>query len=156
MRTPLHIETFMFFKQTLAVAALAISASTSHAWTLVYANDAAGNVTAGSLQSLRTALNNGASLKVLVTNPVVHVWQVPCSHVSMRLDSTQAVVCLSSTQLRVDGSIGAQFGNPSNPPSSANYSINTLGQYVQVNFQVGSNSIINKTSDNFPMQWYVE
>lgn len=156
MHTPLHKETIMFLKETLAIAALTLATSASHAWTLVYANDASGNVTAGSLQTLRTALNNGSDLKVVVTAPNVNMWSVKCAFTSVTLDATQGVVCLSDAGLGVDISMGSNFAGTSNPPRSVHFAINTRGQYAQAEVNKGTGALASKTINNYAMQWFVD
>ncbi|BDE72036.1 hypothetical protein HQS1_31600 [Delftia lacustris] len=155
MRAHLHPETIMFIKQTIAIAALALSAGTSHAWSLVYANDASGATTAGSLQALRAAANGGSSVKVLVLT-AGHTWQVPCAHVSVRNDSTQAVICTKGSEFHIDVTPGAQFGQVPNPTKFAFFAANTLGQYAQVDMQVSNGSVVSRNTINAQMQWYVE
>ncbi|MCG3784629.1 hypothetical protein [Delftia acidovorans] len=146
----------MLIKKALAVVALTLSAGASHAWTLVYANDAAGNASAGSLQSLRTAVNNGANVKVLVTQPNVHTWGVKCTHTSVKMDATQAVVCLSDVGLIVDIGMGSQFAAVANPPQSMHFIINTSGQYAQANVNIGTGALVARSTLNYPMQWFVD
>lgn len=156
MPFPLHVETIMHLGKALAVAAVTLSAAASHAWTLVYANDASGNTTAGSLQSLRTAVNNGASVKVVVTAPGTHNWSVLCNQVAVKFDASQGVICVSGMQLLIDNSMGANFAAVANPPQSADFTINTQGQYSQSNVRISDGVLVSKTLVYHPMQWFVD
>lgn len=146
----------MVFKKSLAAAVLTLATGVTHAWTLVYANDVGGNVTAGSLQTLRTALNSGSNLKVLVTVPNVNVWAVKCAFTSVTLDATQGVVCLSDAGLGVDISMGSNFAGTSNPPRSVHFALNTRGQYAQAEVNIGTGALASKTINNYAMQWFVD
>ncbi len=146
----------MLIKQIISAAAITLFAGTSYAWNLVYSHDASGNQTGGSIQTLRTALNNGSNVKVLVVVPNVHPWTVPCSHVSIKHDASQAVVCLSGVGLGIDIRMGAQFAAVVNPPNSVHYAINTQGQYVETNISHVNGSVLNRTVVNHQMQWYVD
>lgn len=148
----------MLFRKVLAFTALALAAGTSQAWTLVYATDANGNISGGSLQSLRTAVDNGASVKVLVTAPngnTQHTWGVFCTNTSMKLDTSQAVVCASHDDLAMNIALGDQFGTVGNPPFSAHFLINTSGQYVEANSKL-ANGETTLYKYIFPMRWYVD
>lgn len=146
----------MMIKQSLAVAALTLSAGASHAWTLVYANDAAGNATAGSLQSLRTAVTNGASVKVVSDDVGKHAWSVQCAVAAVKYDTSQAVVCANNPVLAADNVIGAQFSNVLSPPQSVSTMINTRGQFSQAMVRLSDGALIGKTLVNAPMQWFVD
>lgn len=100
----------MMFKQALAVVTLTLSVGASHAWTLAYAHDTNGSATAGSLQGLRNAGSNGASVKVVAMLPADQDFQLPCAPVSMHMGATQEVVCIGSMDLRTYGEINAQLG----------------------------------------------
>lgn len=156
MRAHLHTETIMLVNRTLAVAAIALSAGASHAWTLVYANDAAGNATAGSLQSLRTAVTNGASVKVVSDDAGKHAWSVQCAVAAVKYDASQAVVCANNPVLAADNSIGAQFSNVYSPPQTVSNMLNTRGQFSQAIVRLSDGSLIGKTLVNVPMQWFVD
>jgi hypothetical protein len=156
MQTPLHIETIMTLKKTLALAALTLAAGTSHAWNLIYSNDANGATTAGSLQALRTAAINGASIKVVVFDAGAQHWHIPCAQVSVKYDSSQSIVCLGNVDLLIDNTAGAQFGAVLSPPRSANFAANTLGQYAQADIQKSNGAILSRTTRNYPMSWYVD
>lgn len=146
----------MNIRKSLILTALTISAGTSHAWTLAYANDANGNVTAGSLQTLRTALDQGASLKVLIDSPGVHIWHMRCTHISQRTDAGQVVSCYSHMAMRINGTPGAAFGTILDASNSSTLFANTLGQYAQVRIHVGTNAVVDKSVNNYSMRWYVE
>ncbi|WP_126961946.1 hypothetical protein [Xanthomonas arboricola] len=135
---------------------LVLVAGNSKAWTLVYETDANGNVVSGSLRSLRTAVDAGASVKVLVPAPNIHVWTVQCTHTSLRLDASQAVVCMGETDLVVDVTVGSQFAVVSSPLQSHHYLLNTLGQYALAAVNIKTGDLISNTSTIRPMRWYVE
>lgn len=146
----------MNIKKSLILAALTISAGTSHAWNLVYAHDASGNPTGGSLQTLRTALNNGSNLRVLVIVPNVHTWSLNCHQFSIKHDASQAVVCQNDQGLAGNINLGAHFGAPPNPTSSAHFILNTLGQYSATSISRANGSVIQSSVSNHQMQWYVD
>ncbi|WP_267108372.1 hypothetical protein [Xanthomonas sacchari] len=146
----------MILKNVFAAVALGILSFNAQASTLVYATDANGSVVSGSLQTLRTALNSGANVKVLVTAPNDHVWAVPCTNTSVKLDASQAVVCVSNQGLGMNISMGSQFGGVSNPPQSVHFLLNTSGQYVQANIDMGSGTLVSRSAYVFAMQWYVD
>lgn len=156
MLSPLHMETHMMIKKVLAVATLTLSAGASNAWTLVYAHDASGAATSGSIQTLRNAINNGASVKVIIQRPTVHNWSVNCTNVSVRNDASQAVVCIGMWPLIVNTYIGAQFSNIITPAQTAHFTINTLGQYAQADVKIGDGSILNNSMNTYPMLWFVD
>lgn len=145
----------MTLRNFLTCAALTLVAGASQAWTLAYSHDATGAATSGSLETLRNAANNGASVKVLVSFPGVHTFQVPCANVSVRDDASLAVVC-SNTTLRTDGTPGVAFGMPVSPPQSAHFVINTLGQYSHSTVRIGDGGLTSYTKFNQPMRWYIE
>ncbi|UYC10268.1 hypothetical protein [Xanthomonas sp. CFBP 8445] len=148
----------MIKRKALVFMALALAAGSSQAWTLVYATDANGNVSAGSLQSLRTAVDNGADLKVLVTAPnqnTQHTWGVLCTNTSMKLDSSQALVCVGHDDYAINIGMGSQFGEPSNPPFSAHFLINTSGEYAEAYMRLGSGELISKSKYVYAMRWFV-
>ncbi|WP_155393082.1 hypothetical protein [Xanthomonas albilineans] len=146
----------MIKSKVLVFMALAFVAGSSQAWTLVYATDANGNVSAGSLQLLRTAVDNGSDVKVLVTAQTTpHTWGVICTNTSMKLDSSQALVCVSHDDYAMNISMGSQFGEPSNPPFSAHFLINTSGQYAEADMRLGTGEVISKNKYIYPMRWYV-
>ncbi|MFC6842155.1 hypothetical protein [Xanthomonas theicola] len=146
----------MTLRKALLFTALMLSAGTSQAWTMVYATDANGNVSEGSLQSLRVAVNNGASVKVLVTGANIHVWGVPCTYTSVKLDASQAVVCVSNQGLGMEIAMGSNFGAVSNLAQSVHYVINTSGQYAQANLNIGTGQLVSRSVLIHAMQWYVE
>lgn len=150
------METIMLFKQTLALTAFFLSAGASHAWTLVYANDAAGNVTAGSLQSLRTAVINGSSVRVVSDVPGKHAWSVPCAQLAVKYDASQAVVCSGGSGLASDNSMGAQFSNVYSPPQIVHIMLNSQGQYSQALVRISDGVVASKTLVYHPMQWFVQ
>lgn len=146
----------MLIKKSLAILALTLSAGASHAWTLVYANDAAGNVTAGSLQSLRTAAINGSSVRVVSDVPGKHAWSVTCTQVAVKYDASQGVVCFGASGLAADNSMGAQFSNVYSPPQIVHIMLNSQGQYSQAMIRTGDGALASKTLVYHPMQWFVE
>src|SRR3989442_965368 len=123
----------MPIKQIISAATIIFFAGTSYAWNLVYAHDASGNATAGSLQTLRTAVSNGSSVKVAVNYKNTHTWAFNCTHVSLRQEASQGVVCLSGTGLGIDITPGPTFAAVVTPPNSVHYAVNTLGQFVETN-----------------------
>ncbi|UKE79343.1 hypothetical protein [Xanthomonas graminis] len=145
----------MVLRKLFIFAALFVAAGNLRAATLVYATGASGNVSAGSLQTLREALNNGASVKVLVTAPNDHVWAVPCTNTSVKLTS-QAVVCVSNMGLGINIAMGAQFGSVSSPPQTVHFIINTSGQYVQNTVDIGTGQAYSHATFVYAMQWYVD
>lgn len=146
----------MSFEKIIVAAAITMCAGTSHAWNIVYAHDGNGNATIGSLQALRAAAKNGASVKVVVENPGIQYWNAPCAQVSVRDDATQAVVCLGNVDLLVDLNQGPQFGVVLAPPKSANFAANTNGQYGQTDVQINNGAILSQTTRRYTMNWYVE
>jgi len=151
----LHIETTMIIKHAIAIAALALATGGANAWTLVYANDAAGNVTAGSLQSLRTAVLNGSSVRVVSDVPGKHAWSVPCFQMAVKYDA-QGVVCFGGSPLASDNSMGAQFSNVYSPPQIVHIMLNTQGQYSQALVRISDGVLASKTLVYHPMQWFVQ
>ncbi|MDY4340174.1 MULTISPECIES: hypothetical protein [Xanthomonas] len=148
----------MIMLKTFVFTVLALAAGSSQAWTMVYATDANGNVSAGSLQTLRTAVDNGADVKVLVTAPTqnpYHTWGVLCTNTSMKLDSSQAVVCVGHDDYAMNIAMGSQFGEPSNPPFSAHFLINTSGEYAEADMRLGSGDVVAKSKYVYAMRWYV-
>lgn len=156
MQPPLHMETIMILKKALALAILTLSAGASHAWTLVYTNDPSGAATSGSIQTLRNAINSGAAVKVLIHRPTAHNWLVNCTNISVRNDTSQAVVCVGNWPLESQLGIGAQFGAATTPAQAAHFVINTLGQYSQTNVRLGDGGIVSSTIVNHQMSWFVE
>ncbi|MCB4787025.1 hypothetical protein LGR64_12120 [Delftia sp. Lp-1] len=146
----------MLIKRSLCISAIAFLASNSYAWNLIYSNDANGATTAGSLQALRTAAINGASIKVVVFDAGAQHWHAPCAQVSVKYDSTQSIVCLGNVDLLIDNTAGAQFGAVLSPPRSANFAANTLGQYAQADIQKSNGAILSRTTRSYPMSWYVD
>ncbi len=146
----------MKLRNILMTSVTLLFATQSFAWNLVYSHDANGTGTFGSLQALRTAVNNGASVKVLVVPPSVHTWQVSCSEVSVRTDTSQSVACIANSMLSFDLTAGAQFGAVPSPNYSQHFAMNTLGQYAQANVQNGSGTLLSRSTQNFAMQWYVD
>ncbi|MFG0640208.1 MULTISPECIES: hypothetical protein [Delftia] len=146
----------MLIKKCISAAAMILVASTSHAWNLIYAHDVNGNATVGSLQALRTAAKNGASVKIVTHEPGVHFWNAPCAQVSVRDDSTQAVVCLGHVDFLVNLNQGPQFGVPLQPPHGANFAANTTGQYAQVDIQTGNGAVLAQKVFRGAISWYVD
>jgi hypothetical protein len=145
----------MHFKKSIVVAALSLAANSAHAWTLAYAHDANGSQTSGSLEVLSTAANNGASVKVIISIPGSHTLHIPCEILSVREDSTSAVVCTNST-LRSSGLPGPSFGTTIGAPQSAYFTINTMGQYAHTNIRIGDGGLVSHTIFNYAMKWYIE
>ncbi|MDH0850866.1 MULTISPECIES: hypothetical protein [Delftia] len=145
----------MQFKHIISAAAIALIAGTSHAWNLVYSHDGNGNATLGSLQALRTAVINGASVKIVTHESGVHFWSAPCAQVSVRDDATQAVVCLGHVDFLVNLNQGPQFGVPLQPPHAANFAANTIGQYNQTDIQSGNGAILSQKVFRGAINWYV-
>ncbi|UYK90701.1 MULTISPECIES: hypothetical protein [Xanthomonas] len=149
----------MIIGKIAAIATLALAAGSAQAWTLVYATDSNGNISSGSLQTLRTAVDSGASVRVLITAPnnnPEHVWGLLCTNTSLRLDSSQAVVCSSDQDLSMNVAMGSQFGAVSNPAYSAHFLLNTSGQFVQANIRVSNGELLSNTKYTYAMRWYVE
>ena len=146
----------MLIKQILSAAAITFFAGASYAWNLVYSHDASGNPTGGSLQTLRTAVSNGSSVKVAVNHKNTLTWAFNCTHVSIRPDASQGIVCLSETGLGIDILPGPTFANVVTPPNSVHYAVNTLGQFVETNIAHNGGSVLNRQSTNQPMQWFVD
>lgn len=150
------MEDMKFLKATSLAAAICF-AGNAYAWTLMYAHDANGTATAGSLQALRAAVNAGAAVKVLSMPPGVHNWSVTCSQVSVRPDPYQTVVCIGAPlDLLIDTAPGASFGALTSPVQSSHFAINTLGQYAQTKIQKSNSAIVSSTTYNYPAQWFVE
>lgn len=126
------------------------------AWTLVYTNDPSGAATSGSIQTLRNAINNGSTVKVLIHRPTAHNWLVNCTNISVRNDASQAVVCVGNWPLESQLAIGAQFGAITTPAQAAHFVINTLGQYSQTNVRLGDGGIAWSTIVNHQMSWFVQ
>lgn len=146
----------MQFKHIISAAAITLITGTSHAWNLVYSHDASGTPTAGSLQTLRTALNNGSSLKVQIISPNVQTWTLYCTQHGVKADASQAVVCLSNTNLGMDVRVGSNFGVVGLPPSSTSYAVNTTGQFVETNINHSNGAVVNRAVSNVSMQWFVD
>ncbi|WP_416819930.1 hypothetical protein [Delftia tsuruhatensis] len=147
----------MKFLKAASLAAAICFAGNASAWTLIYAHDANGTATAGSLQALRAAVNAGASVKILSMPPGVHNWSVLCSQVSVRPDPSQSVACVGADMaLIVDLTPGANFGVPPTPIHSSNFAINTLGQYAETKVQISNGAIVSRVTFNYPAQWFVE
>lgn len=146
----------MQFKHIVSAAAITLITGTSHAWNLVYSHDASGAPTAGSLQTLRTALNNGSSLKVQLISPNVQTWTLYCTQHGVKADASQAVVCLSNTNLGMDVRVGSNFGVVGLPPSSTSYAVNTTGQFVETNINHSNGAVVNRAVSNVSMQWFVD
>lgn len=146
----------MQLKHIISAAAITFAAGTSHAWNLIYAHDVNGNATMGSLQALRTAAKNGASVKIVTYEAGVHFWNAPCAQVSVRDDATQAVVCLGHVDFLVNLNQGPQFGVPLQPPHAANFAANTTGQYAQVDIQTGTGTVLSQKVFRGPISWYVD
>lgn len=146
----------MQFKHIVSAAAITLITGTSHAWNLVYSHDASGAPTAGSLQTLRTALNNGSSLKVQLISPNVQTWTLYCTQHGVKADASQAVVCLSNTNLGMDVRVGSNFGVVGLPPSSTSYAVNTTGQFVETNINHSNGAVVNRAVSNISMQWFVD
>ena len=148
---------FMKISKIISAASLILLASNSYAWTLVYAHDANGNPTAGSLQTLRNAASNGSSIKVVSSPPGAHDWQVPCTAVSVRHDrDAQDVLCTGSLSLWMLDASGPQFGLSYTPPQSVSYIMNTKGQYTHISVRLSNNEILNTYQWRFPMRWYAD
>lgn len=146
----------MLIKKSVCISAIVFLASNSYAWNLIYSNDANGATTAGSLQALRTAAINGASIKVVAFDAGVQHWNAPCAQVSVKYDTPQSIVCLGNVDLLIDNTSGAQFGVVLNPPRSANFAANTLGQYAQAEIQKSNGAVLSRTTRNYAMSWYVD
>lgn len=145
----------MQFKHIISAAAITLIAGTSHAWTLAYAHDANGNATAGSLQGLRNAASNGASVKIVAILPG-HDFQLPCAPVSIHTGSTQEVVCIASMDLRNYGETGPQFGLIIGPPQNSHFKANTAGQYTQSNINLATGAAVFTVQERYAMRWYVQ
>lgn len=123
---------------------------------MVYATDASGSVTLGSLQTLRAAVNNGSSVRVIITAPNDSPWGLLCTNTSLRIDSSQAVVCRSDQDVSINFAMGAQFGTVSNSAYSAHFLLNTSDHYVHANMNVKAGNFMSTTIYNYPMRWYVD
>ena len=147
----------MKISKTISAASLILLASNSYAWTLVYAHDANGNPTAGSLQTLRNAASNGSSIKVVSSPPGVHDFQIPCTTISVRHDNdAQDVLCGGNLDLSTVATSGPQFGVANTPPQSAVFTMNTKGQYTHVAIRLSNHEILNTYQWRFPMRWYAD
>jgi hypothetical protein len=146
----------MLRKHLIALASsLLFMSSNASAWTLIYANDASGTATAGSISALRNAASNGSGIKVVAFSGQTNI-QFRCNYINVRLtDATPNVVCQPDSALALDTSPGATFGAPSSPPRINYLLINSLGQYVIKKVNLGSTTV-DTESYNFAMQWYVE
>ncbi|WP_280188170.1 hypothetical protein [Delftia sp. PS-11] len=147
----------MKISKIISAASLILLASNSYAWTLVYAHDANGNPTAGSLQTLRNAASNGSSIKVVSSPPGVHDFQLLCANVSVRHDNdAQDVLCGSSLDLWTLANPGSQFGTAYSPPQSVAITMNTRGQYTHISIRLSNHEILNTYQWRFPMRWYAD
>lgn len=146
----------MIPKKTIAAMAISLSAGASHAWTLAYAHDTNGIATAGSLQGLRNAASNGASVKAVAVLPGDQDFQLPCAPVSIHMGATQEVVCIGSMDLRTYGETGAQFGVMIGPPQSMHFKANTAGQFTQNNINLGTGALMSTSQTRYAMRWYVQ
>jgi hypothetical protein len=147
----------MKFLKAASLAAAIFCTGNASAWTLIYAHDANGTATAGSLQALRAAVNAGASVKVLSMPPGIHNLSVTCSQVAVRPDPSQTVVCVGApVDLVMDITAGTNFGVPPSPIHSSHFAINTLGQYAQTKVQKSNSAIVSSGTYNYAAQWFVE
>ena len=141
----------------ISAASLILLASNSYAWTLVYAHDANGNPTAGSLQTLRNAASNGSSIKVVSSPPGVHDMQIPCTTISVRHDNdAQDVLCTGGLDVWTLADSGPQFGISYTPPQSVVFTMNTKGQYTHISVRLSNREILNTYQWRFPMRWYAD
>lgn len=140
----------------LSAAALVFFASNSYAWTLVYANDASGNVTAGTLQSLRNAVSTGSSVKVIVSSPNIQVWSILCNTAAHEADASKGVICYGPAPLYAGWTIGRDAGQILNPPQAMHIIVNTLGQYSQYGISYATGQVTHSLKQNYAMQWYVD
>jgi len=148
----------MVIKKFIFATAIMVSAGASYAWNLVYAHDANGTPTAGSLQTLRGALKNGSSVKVHIVDSSAawnHSWSINCTQVSIKTDATQAVVCIGEMGLGIDLRVGSTFGAVSGQPISVHYAANTLGQYAESHVVRSNGSLQSRNLNNATMQWFV-
>lgn len=146
----------MLIKQIISAVAITLFAGTSYAWTLVYAHDSNGTATAGSLQTLRNAASNGSSIKAVVSFPGEHDWQLLCDQVSVRMGSSQDVLCSNTLDLWTQATAGAQFGIPFSPPQSASFALNTQGQYTHISVRKDNGTVILTNQLRQAMRWYAQ
>lgn len=145
----------MNFRQSIAISLLALTTGGAHAWTLVYATDASGNISFGTLQAIRNAASIGSSIKIIQTANG-HEFQINCNQVSMHTGTTQEVVCISTADLYTRGDTNAQFGTAIAPPQSLHYRINTRGQYTHTTLLHGSGTIQSVVQAVYPIRWYAQ
>jgi len=146
------------FKMTRQLSFIALLAfhGLTHAWTLVYSHDQNGVSTFGNLQTLMTAANNGADVKVVADGGTQTI-QFQCGWVHVRSgDATQSVVCTANSGLGVDITGGAPFGNITSPPHIGYYSMNTLGQYATTRINSGSANVSLRQTTSAALKWYVQ
>ncbi|WIH06643.1 hypothetical protein KHF85_09770 [Xanthomonas translucens pv. graminis] len=74
----------------------------------------------------------------------------------MKLDDSQAVVCVSHDDHYMNIGMGGQFGSPSNPSISGHYLLNTSGQYAEVDIKIAAGEVYTNGKYIYPMRWYVE
>lgn len=150
------LQHIMSLRKALAIAALTLTAGTSHAWTLVYSNDAAGNATSGSLQTLRSAVSNGSSIKVVLNSGGTLEWAILCSPVAILNGTAQDVLCFGTQEVDTVNDASAQFGTPILPARSIHFRLNSRGTYIQTNVRLDNGGIMGSYPMKFSMRWYAE
>ena len=127
---------------------LLLAMSNAYAWNKVYANDATGNVTFGSLAALIDAVQQGQDVKVSMNGTYV-----TCQYVYVV--SNSSVACSNNTNISIQSVVpGASFGFQ-NDAYHFFLIVNTLGQRDASRWSVGAHIDRGRTKDTLSIQWFV-
>jgi hypothetical protein len=127
---------------------LLLAMSNAYAWDKVYANDATGNVTFGSLATLIDAVQQGKDVKVSMNGAYF-----TCQYVFVV--SSSSVACTNNTNISIQSVVpGASFGFQ-NDAYHAFFVVNTLGQRDVSRWSVGAHIDRGHSKDALPIQWFV-
>ena len=125
-------------------------------WTLIYRTDAEGLTSFGSLSDLRTAVVNGADVKVIYSPQPSVWWSRYCSSVHVRGVGGTTIVAATFMEAAdtTPGGGGIEFETP----FAIEYHIyNSTGVRSVFKFGYQEHNLISQDTDNIvPMRWYVK
>ena len=128
--------------------ALLLAMSSAHAWNKVYANDASGNATFGSLTDLIYAVQQGQDVKVSLNGTYF-----TCQYVFVV--SNSSVACMNNTNISLQSvAPGVSFGFQ-NDAYHAFFVVNTAGQRDVSRWSVGAHVDRGHSKDTIAIQWFV-
>jgi hypothetical protein len=126
-----------------------IATSDVYAWSLVYAHDAAGVPTFGSVSSLRNAIGRGADVKVAMDQ----AYYASCDGVHVNSDGS--VSCMHTSPISVRNALpGPNFGFQDDAYHWF-VMVNTTGQRDMSRWSVGEHTDRGHTQDTTSIRWFI-